>query len=132
MLNKPSRDEVIGQLTHIITSILEEDKAENIVTIELAGRANFADKMIIATCLSPRQMSAVAHHIERSLKEEGFGHAQVEGDQNSDWVLMDAGDIVVHLFLEESRELYALERMWGKDFDKIDAEIIIEKGDLSS
>lgn len=95
------------------------------MSIELAGRTNFADKMIIATCLSPRQMSAIAHHIERKLKEEGFGYAGIEGDQDSDWVLMDAGDIVVHLFLEESREIYGLERMWSKDFDKVENELIV-------
>lgn len=109
----------------IVMAGLEEDKAENVSVLDLAGRASFADKMVIATCLSARQMSSIAQHIDKRLKEAGFGHAIIEGDQNSDWVLMDTGDIVVNLFMAESRELYGLERMWSSDFERSGKEVVI-------
>lgn len=111
------RQEVLARLLSVITESLDEDKAENVVVLDLTGRAGFADRMVIATGISERQISAMAQHLERRLKEESLARPKVEGDQGSDWVLMDAGDVVVHLFMPESRELYALERMWGGDFD---------------
>lgn len=121
----PSSEEALNRILEVIVESLETDKAENIVTLDLVGRAGFADRMIIASGVSERQIFAMAHHLERRLKEENLARVQVEGDQTSDWVLLDAGDIVVHLFMPESRELYALERMWGSDFDQVDEEVLI-------
>lgn len=120
-----SREEAMMGLLKIITESLEDDKAEDVVVMDLSGRSSFAERMVIATGLSERQMSAMAHHMERKLKEAGYGTAEIEGAQGSDWVLMDAGDVVVNLFMPESRELYALERMWGNDFDKADKEVTV-------
>nr|WP_248630776.1 MULTISPECIES: ribosome silencing factor [unclassified Parasaccharibacter] len=116
----------MARLLSVITDSLDEDKAENIVVLDLTGRAGFAERMVIASGLSERQISAMAQHLERRLKEENLARPQIEGDQGSDWVLMDAGDVVVHLFMPESRELYALERMWGGDFDAAVEEIAVE------
>ncbi|WP_040509052.1 ribosome silencing factor [Gluconobacter morbifer] len=117
-----AQPDVLTKLLGIITASLEDDKAEDIVVLDLVGRASFADSMVIATGLADRQIASMAHHIERKLGEEGHKNILVEGANGSDWVLLDAGDIVVHLFKPESRELYALERMWGADLDALDAE----------
>ncbi len=122
----PRDEEGLARLLSVITDSLDEDKAENIVVLDLTGRAGFAERMVIASGLSERQLSAMAQHLERRLKEENLARPQVEGDQGSDWVLMDAGDVVVHLFMPESRELYALERMWGGDFEAAVEEITVE------
>ncbi|QDH15206.1 ribosome silencing factor [Oecophyllibacter saccharovorans] len=120
-----TREEALTGLLKIIVESLEEDKAEDVVIMDLSGRASFTERMVIATGLSERQMSAMAQHLERKLKEAGYGYGETEGAQGSDWVLMDAGDVVVNLFMPESRELYALERMWGHEFDQADEEVAI-------
>ncbi len=102
----------------VIIESLEADKAEQVVALDLAGRAAFTDRMVIATGLADRQISAMALHLEEKLAEIGIKRVQVEGSGGSDWVLIDAGDIVVHLFKPEARTLYALERMWGKELDE--------------
>ncbi|GBQ05299.1 ribosome silencing factor [Saccharibacter floricola] len=120
-----SPEEALTRTLEVITESLNEDKAENIVTLDLVGRAGFADRMIIASGVAERQIAAMAQHIERRLREENLARVRIEGDQNSDWVLLDAGDVIVHLFMPESRELYALERMWGSDFDQADEEVTV-------
>ena len=110
----PSR---LDQLQTIIVDSLEDDKAENIVALDLGGRASFADRMVIASGLADRQISAMATHLEDKLEEAGLKRIQIEGLGGSDWVLIDAGDIVIHLFKPEAREMYQLERMWGPDED---------------
>lgn len=110
-------DPRVDQFLEIITTSLEDDKAEDIVVIDLTGRASFADRMVIATGLADRQIAAMAAHIDRKLGEAGLKRIRTEGAGGSDWVLLDAGDIVVHLFKAEARALYGLERMWGADLD---------------
>ncbi|NPD65521.1 ribosome silencing factor [Lichenicola cladoniae] len=103
----------------VITESLADDKGEDIVTLDLTGRASFADRMVIATGIADRQISAMATHLETKLKEVGLKQrVLIEGAGSSDWVLLDAGDIVVHLFKPEARALYGLERMWGADLDE--------------
>lgn len=103
--------------TMIVTS-LDDDKAENIVTLDLSGKAMFCDRMVIASGLADRQISAMATHLKEKLHAAGQKRVQIEGLGGSDWVLIDAGDIVVHLFKPEARELYGLEKMWGEDLDQ--------------
>ncbi len=110
----PSR---LDELQSVILASLEDDKAEQIVTLDLAGRASFADRMVIASGLADRQISAMATHLEDKLEEAGLKRIQIEGLCSSDWVLIDAGDIVIHLFKPEAREMYGLEKMWGPDED---------------
>jgi ribosome silencing factor RsfS/YbeB/iojap len=109
--------EALDQLQAVITASLEDDKAEDIVALDLAGRASFADRMVIATGLADRQISAMATHLEEKLHAAGIKRVQIEGSGGSDWVLIDTGDIVVHLFKPDARALYALEKMWGADLD---------------
>ncbi|GBR68518.1 hypothetical protein AA0312_0951 [Acetobacter tropicalis NRIC 0312] len=121
---EPVSPDVLAQSLTLITTSLDDDKAENIVVIDLAGRASFADKMVIATGLADRQIAAMAQHIERKLKEIGIKRVLIEGANGSDWVLLDTGDIIVHLFKPEARELYGLEKMWGAELDDGNAEAV--------
>ncbi len=114
----PPEPSKLDSLQAVITGSLEDDKAEAIVTLDLAGKASFCDRMVIATGLADRQISAMAQHLSEKLHKAGLKRVQVEGAGVSDWVLIDAGDIVVHLFKPEARALYALEKMWGADLDE--------------
>nr|WP_272876023.1 ribosome silencing factor [Neoroseomonas soli] len=94
---------------------LEDDKAENIVVLDVTGRADYADRLIIATGMVERQLQAMATHLDEALGEAGL-HLRRDSIQASpDWVLIDAGDLVIHLFRPDARELYRLERMWGPE-----------------
>ncbi len=109
----------LDRLQSVIVSSLEDDKAEGVVALDLAGKATFCDRMVIATGLADRQISAMATHLQEKLREAGLKRVLVEGSGGSDWVLIDAGDIIVHLFKPEARAVYALEKMWGADLDEV-------------
>ena len=102
----------------VIVASLEDDKAENVVAIDLQGRAAFADRMVVATGIADRQIAAMATHLEEKLHAVGLKRVLIEGASGSDWVLIDAGDIIVHLFKAEAREMYGIERMWGAELDE--------------
>jgi ribosome silencing factor RsfS/YbeB/iojap len=118
----PAPSERLDQLQALIVGSLEDDKAEQVVALDLAGRAAFADRMVVATGLADRQIAAMATHLEKKLHEAGVKRVQIEGAGGSDWVLIDAGDIVIHLFKPDARLLYGLEKMWGADFDSAPAQ----------
>lgn len=111
------RASALDQLQKLIVASLDDDKAENIVTLDLAGKAAFCDRMVIATGLADRQIAAMAQHLQEKLEKSGLKRVPIEGASGSDWVLIDAGDIVVHLFKPDARVTYALEKMWGADLD---------------
>ncbi len=117
-LAAPDQSEQLDRLQGLIVTSLEDDKAEGVVAMDLAGKAAFCDRMVIATGLADRQISAMAEHLVDKLEEAGLKRVQIEGAGGSDWVLIDAGDIVVHLFKPEARTMYALEKMWGADLDE--------------
>jgi ribosome-associated protein len=97
----------------LVLSSLDNDKAEDVVTIDLAGKSSIADHMVIASGTSGRHIGAMADHLLQKLKSDGRGPARVEGRAVGDWVLIDAQDVIVHLFRPEVRTFYALERLWG-------------------
>ena len=99
-------------LTRILTS-LDDDKAENIVTIDLEGRSALCDAAVVASGRSSRHVAAMAEHLARRLKDGGYGTRPISGQAQGDWVLVDAGDVIVHLFRPEVREYYDLEGMWS-------------------
>lgn len=101
-----------------ITASLEDDKAEDIVVIPMAGRSALTDAVVIASGRSSRHVASTAEHLARRLKEAGYGTRPVNGAQQGDWVLVDAGDIIVHIFRPEVREYYNLEGMWSVDEPK--------------
>ncbi|HET9147893.1 MAG TPA: ribosome silencing factor [Acetobacteraceae bacterium] len=115
---KKPETSALDAMQAVIRNSLDDDKAEDIVILDLEGRASFADRMVVATGLADRQISAMATHLVEKLAETGVKRVQIEGAAGSDWVLIDAGDIVVHLFKPETRALYALEKMWGADLDE--------------
>ncbi|HEV2557081.1 MAG TPA: ribosome silencing factor [Microvirga sp.] len=94
---------------------LEDMKAENTVEIDLTGKTSIADTMIVTSGRSHRHVGAIADRILQALKDRGFGNARVEGLPACDWVLIDAGDVLVHIFRPEVRGFYNLEKMWGAD-----------------
>ena len=96
----------------LILASLEDDKAEDIVTIPLAGKSEMADHMVIATGRSSRQVSAISEKLVDRLKHETGLIARTEGRDLGDWVLIDAGDVIVHVFRPEVRDFYQLEKMW--------------------
>lgn len=95
-----------------MVATLDNDKAEDIVVVDLRGKSSIADHMVIASGASSRQVGAMADHLTRALKDAGQPVA-VEGLTQCDWVLVDGGDIIVHLFRPEVRAFYNLEKMWG-------------------
>lgn len=106
----PSKD-----LVKLVEACLEDNKAENAVSIDLAGKSDIADYMVVASGRSQRHVAAVAGYLCEMLKAQGISRVDVEGTQSADWVLIDAGDIVIHLFRPEVRDYYNLEKMWGVD-----------------
>jgi ribosome-associated protein len=99
----------------LITTSLDDDKAENILTIPLQGKSAMADYMVVASGASSRQVAAMAEHLEFKLKQEKVDILGLEGLRQADWVLLDANDVIVHIFRPEVREFYGLERMWVDD-----------------
>ena len=95
-----------------ILSSLDDDKAEDVVTIDLRGRSSVADHMVVCSGRSSRQVGAIAEKLVERLKHEFGRSCRVEGKEQGDWVLIDANDVVVHIFRPEVREFYQLEKMW--------------------
>lgn len=102
-------------LQQVLMDKLEDDKAEDIVLIDLQGQSPIADAVIVASGRSARHVSALSDHLLRALKDAGFGRAQIEGLPAADWVLIDAGDVIVHLFRPEVRAFYQIEKIWSVD-----------------
>ncbi|MBB53571.1 MAG: ribosome silencing factor [Magnetovibrio sp.] len=106
------RTPLAGDLLQLVESSLDDDKAENIVVVELSGKTAIADYMVIASGTSQRHVGAMADHIQRRMKGIGLKGIAVEGLKQCDWVLIDAGDLIVHLFRPEVRLFYNLEKIW--------------------
>ena len=98
-------------LERILTS-LDDDKAEDVVTIDLRGRSAMADHMVIASGRNARQVASIAEKLVERLKQQTGQSARVEGKDTGDWVLIDTDDVIVHVFRPEVREFYQLEKMW--------------------
>ena len=102
-----------GSVHALILDQLDEDQAQELVTIPLEGKSSIADHMVIASGRSTRHVAAMATKLAERLKKAGHGTPRIEGLPAADWVLIDAGDVVVHLFRPEVRSFYNLERMWA-------------------
>ena len=100
-------------LLKLVLEQLDDDQAQEVVTIDLEGKSSIADHMVIASGRSTRQVAAMAQKLAEKVKQEGFGPVKLEGLTAADWVLIDAGDVVVHIFRPEVRSFYNLERMWA-------------------
>jgi len=107
-----SGKEAADRALQLILDSLEESKAEAIVSIDISGKSALGDHMVVASGRSNRHVMAICDHLISDIKDEGFGKARVEGLSNGDWVLIDTGDVIVHVFRPEVREFYNLEKMW--------------------
>jgi ribosome-associated protein len=103
------------RLLDVVLDTLDAAKAEDVVTIDLRGKTSIGDHMVLASGRSQRHVGAVADQLIKALKDEGYGRARVEGQPHCDWVLIDAGDVIVHIFRPEVRAFYNLEKMWSAD-----------------
>jgi len=103
------------ELLDITKASLESNKAEDVVAINLIGKASFADHMVIATGTSQRHVASMAVHLKEKMKTTRLKEVMLEGTTQNDWVLIDGGDVIVHLFTHEIREFYAIEKIWSGD-----------------
>ena len=106
------------ELLDITKASLESGKAEDVVVINLTGKASFADYMVIATGTSQRHVASMAVHLKEKMKQTGLTEVQLEGTDQNEWVLVDGGDVVVHLFKHEIREFYAIEKIWSGEISQ--------------
>lgn len=102
-------------LVEVILSSLDAAKAEDTVSIPLEGKSSIADFMIVTTGRANRHVAAIADRLASDLKDSGYGRLHVEGLPQADWVLIDAGDVIVHIFRPEVRAFYNLEKMWAAE-----------------
>lgn len=112
-------DAAAERIHDLVLESLDASKAEDIVSLDIAGKSALADHMVIASGRSHRHVNAVADHLLRALKDNGLGTSKVEGLSGADWVLIDAGDVIIHIFRPEIREFYALEKMWSEDVETV-------------
>ena len=110
-------------LLALVRGVLEDGKAEDVIVIDLFGKTSIADYMVIATGRSQRQIRALSQNLTKAIKGAGAGVPGVEGHAQADWVLVDAGDVIVHLFRPEVRAFYNLEKMWAVDLPGRDAAV---------
>ena len=106
-------DAASSPLHALVLASLDDDQAQEIVSIPLEGKSSIADFMVVASGRSTRQVTAMAQKLSERIKQGGHGPVRIEGLPAADWVLIDAGDVVVHLFRPEVRSFYNLERMWA-------------------
>ncbi len=101
------------QIDKIVLKALDTNKAEKIVSIDLTGKSDIADRMVVASGMSARHVGSLADYVVTALKKSGYESVPTEGRESGDWVLVDAGDVVVHIFKPDAREHYNLEKMWS-------------------
>jgi ribosome-associated protein len=104
-----------ANLHETVLASLSDSKAEDIVSIDITGKSPMTDQVVVASGRSHRHVGAIADHLLRDLKEAGHGSARVEGLPQCDWVLIDAGDVIIHVFRPEVRAFYNIEKMWSVD-----------------
>ena len=105
-------------LSDFIQAILNENSAQDVIEIDIRGKSSIADYLLVASGRSNRHVSALADYVQRGLKERGFKELVVEGQDASDWVLVDAGDVILHVFRPEVRVFYNLEKIWSVPLPK--------------
>lgn len=103
-------------LIDLILDTIEDAKAEETISVDLAGKSSLADHMVVTSGRSQRHVAAIADQLINALRDNGYGKPRVEGLPHADWVLVDTGDVIVHIFRPEVREFYNIEKMWQADF----------------
>lgn len=103
-------------MLELVCESLRDDKASDLKVIDLHGKSSLTDYMVVVSGTSTRHLATMAEHLRERLKAKGYGPVHIEGLGQSDWVLIDAGDVVAHLFRPETRKFYNLEKMWSTEF----------------
>src|SRR5690554_853463 len=103
-------------LLDVILNALEDAKAEDTIAIDITGKSSLSDHMVVTSGRSNRHVSAVAEQLVHAMRENNYDKPRIEGQQTADWVLVDASDVIVHIFRPEVREFYNIEKMWAADF----------------
>ncbi len=111
--NTPGDPSGVEAMHRLVLTSLDDDQAQDVVSIPLEGKTTIADYMVIASGRSSRQVTAMAQKLAERIKHAGMGNSRIEGLPVADWVLVDAGGVIIHLFRPEVRSFYNLERMWG-------------------
>lgn len=109
----PAHADMPERTRDLVLASLEENQAVDIITIDLRGKTTMADYLVVATGNSARQVGAMAEQLISKLRDLGIHAGNAEGYPQCDWVLVDAGDVIVHLFRPEVRAFYSIEKMWG-------------------
>ena len=104
------------QMIDVVLKSLDDAKAEQTVAIDITGKSSLSDHMVVTSGRSHRHVGAVADQVAKALREAGFAKPRIEGLPHCDWVLVDGGDVIVHIFRPEVREFYNIEKMWAVDF----------------
>ena len=105
------------KMIDVVLQSLEDAKAEQTIAIDIAGKSSLADHMVVTSGRSNRHVAAVADQVVKALRDGGFSKPRIEGLPHADWVLVDGGDVIVHIFRPEVREFYNIEKMWQADFE---------------
>ena len=113
----------IIDIKNSIEKILDDNKAQNIISIDLKNKSYIADYMVIASGTSSRHLQALSEILLTNLKKLGIDNCRIEGKDSSDWKLVDAHDVIIHIFHPEKREFYDLEKMWSEEIPKEKAMI---------
>ncbi len=103
------------ELLKMVESVLDERKGQNITTLDVIGKTSVTDYMVLATSTSERHAKALSDYVVEEVKANGFMPLGVEGQQGSDWVLVDLGDVILHVMTAQAREFYQLEKLWSFD-----------------
>jgi ribosome-associated protein len=104
------------QMIDVVLQSLDDAKAEQTVAIDITGKSSLSDHLVVTSGRSHRHVGAMADQLARDLREAGFAKPRIEGLPHCDWVLVDGGDVIIHIFRPEVREFYNLEKMWAADF----------------
>ena len=118
---KPKENAEEKKLVDLIVKTLENGKADDVVVINLTGKTALADYLVVASGRAPRHVSALAEQVQLRLKKTGVP-ASIEGEDVGDWVIVDTGDVIVHVFHPETRELYCIEELWGEETPRHNAK----------
>ena len=111
-------------MVDVVNNILDDLKAEKINIVDIHHKTSIADYFIIATCRSTRHTNATAEELIKKLKQIGIACSNPEGRPKCDWVIVDAGSVIIHLFRSEIRELYNLEKLWNMSFDSVENKLV--------
>ncbi|WP_054775114.1 ribosome silencing factor [Methylogaea oryzae] len=107
----------VEEVLKLVLATLDDGKAQNVTVLDVRGKTGITDYMVIATGTSERHVKSLADHVEEKAKHQGVPPIGSEGQDASEWVLVDLGDVIVHIMKQQARELYQLEKLWGTDYD---------------